>query len=69
MAQALAPFAIQQALIFAGLGDRERTLDALDRATVLGPVRIGRALANPEFALIRGDPRANALRKRVGLPE
>ena len=44
-------------------------LDALDRATVLGPVRIGRALATPEFALIRGDPRVKALRRKVGLPE
>jgi TolB-like protein/Flp pilus assembly protein TadD len=69
IARAQAPFAVQQALVFAGLGDKERTLDALDRATVLGPVRIGRALATPEFALIRSDPRLKALRRRVGLPE
>ncbi|HKE26903.1 MAG TPA: tetratricopeptide repeat protein [Bryobacteraceae bacterium] len=58
-----------QALIFAGLGDKERTLEALDRMTVLGPVRMGRALTFPEFDLIRGDPRVKALRKKVGLPE
>jgi TolB-like protein/Flp pilus assembly protein TadD len=69
IARALAPFAVQQALIFAGLGDKNRTLDALERATALGPVRLGRALATPEFALIRGDPRLKALRRRVGLPE
>jgi hypothetical protein len=69
IARAQAPFAVQQALIFAGLGDKNRTLDALERATVLGPVRLGRALASPEFALIRGDPRLKALRRRVGLPE
>jgi tetratricopeptide (TPR) repeat protein len=58
-----------QALIFAGLGDKERTLEALDRMTVLGPVRIGRAFSFPELDLIRGDPRVKALRKKVGLPE
>jgi Flp pilus assembly protein TadD len=58
-----------QALIFAGLGDKERTLEALDRMTVLGPFRIGRALTFPELDLIRGDPRVKALRKKVGLPE
>ena len=58
-----------QALIFAGLGDKERTLEALDRMTVLGPVRVGRALSFPELDLIRGDPRSKALRKKVGLPE
>jgi predicted Zn-dependent protease len=58
-----------QALIFAGLGDKERTLEALDRMTVLGPVRVGRALSFPELDLIRGDPRVKALRKKVGLPE
>jgi TolB-like protein/Flp pilus assembly protein TadD len=58
-----------QALIFAGLGDKERTLEALDRMTALGPVRIGRALNFPELDLIRGDPRVRALRKKAGLPE
>jgi hypothetical protein len=33
-----------QALIFAGLGDKGRTLEALDRMTVLGPFGIGRAV-------------------------
>jgi len=59
----------QQALIFAGLGDKERTLEALDRMAVVGPVRMGWILSNPELALLRGDSRLKALRKRVGLPE
>ena len=59
---------LTQALIFAGLGDKERTLEALDRMTVLGPVRVGRDLTFPEFDLIRGDPRVKALRRKVGLP-
>ncbi len=60
---------LAQALIFAGLGDKERTLEALDRMTVLGPVRVGRDLYFPELDLVRGDPRVKALRKKVGLPE
>jgi TolB-like protein/Flp pilus assembly protein TadD len=58
-----------QALIFAGLGDKERTFEALDRATAIGPVKVGRALNFPEMDLIRGDPRVKAVRKKVGLPE
>jgi hypothetical protein len=56
-------------MVFAGLGDKERTLEALDRMTVVGPVRMGWILSNPELALLRGDPRLKALRKKVGLPE
>ena len=58
-----------QALIFAGLADKQRTLEALDRMTVLGPVRVGRDLKYPELDLVRGDPRVKAIRKKVGLPE
>jgi tetratricopeptide (TPR) repeat protein len=69
LAVAAAPNAYFQALIYAGLGDKERTLDALDSVTQLGGARIGRALNSPEFALLRGDPRVEALRKKVGLPD
>ena len=69
LAEAVAPNAFSQALIYAGLGDKDRTLEALDRVSGLGAVRIGRALNSPEFALLRGDPRVEALRKKVGLPE
>ncbi len=57
------------ALIYAGLGDKDRTFEALDRAAARGPGRVGRALTFPEFALLRGDPRVKELRKKVGLPE
>ena len=69
LAAAVAPNAFSQALIYAGLGDKDRTLEALDRVAALGAVRIGRALNSPEFALLRGDPRVKVLRKKVGLPE
>jgi TolB-like protein/Flp pilus assembly protein TadD len=61
--------AFNQSRIFACLGDKDRTFDALDRAATGGPFRIGRTLTWPEMALLRGDPRLKALRKRVGLPE
>jgi hypothetical protein len=57
-----------QALIFAGMGDNERTLQALERMAVFGPVRLGRDLTYPELELVRGDPRLKELRKSMGLP-
>ena len=69
LAATVATHPFQQALIYAGLGDKDRTFEALDRMTAQGPVRIGRALMLPELALLRGDPRVKALRKKVGLPE
>ncbi len=65
----VAPNAFSQALIYAGLGDKDRTLEAFERVARLGAGRIGWALNSPEFALLHDDPRANALRKRVGLPD
>ena len=61
--------ALQQVLIYAGLGDRDGTLNALDRMAELGPVRVGLALSGPELSFLRGDPRVKALRKKAGLPE
>jgi hypothetical protein len=69
LAAALSPNPFLQVLIFAGLGDKDRTFQALDRFASQGPVRVGRALTFPELALLRGDPRLTALRKKVGLPE
>ena len=61
--------ALQQVLIYAGLGDRDGTFNALDRMTELGPVRVGLTLTLPELSFLHGDPREKALRKKVGLPE
>ena len=66
---AISPGALQQVLIYAGLGDKDRTFQALDRMTDLGPVRVGRTLTYPELRLLHGDPRLVALRKKLGLPE
>jgi hypothetical protein len=66
---AASTYANEQALIFAGLGDKDRTFEALERMGSRGPQRVGRFLTYPEFAFLRGDPRLATLRKKVGLPE
>jgi TolB-like protein len=58
----------EQALIFAGLNDRDRTLEALERMTALGALRLGRTLNYPELAFLIGDPRLDQLRNKIGLP-
>jgi TolB-like protein len=57
-----------QAIAFAGMGEKDRAVAALERATSLGPLRLGRVLVYPEMAILRGDPRVKAVRKKVGLP-
>lgn len=62
-------FPNEQALILAGLGDKDGTFEALGRMAALGPQRVGLYLNYPELALLRGDPRLGALERRCGLPE
>ena len=59
----------QFALAFAGFGDRDHTMERLERFARGGPVRLGFTLNTAEFAFLRGDPRLKTLRKKVGLPE
>ena len=66
---AISPGALQQVLVYAGLGDKDRVFKALERMTELGPVRVGRLFTFPELALLRGDPRVRDLRNSVGLPD
>ena len=58
----------RQALVFAAVGDRDRTFAALDGAVELMPQRTALLLALPEMALLRGDARLDALRKRLKMP-
>jgi TolB-like protein len=60
----------EEALIYAGLGDKERTIDALERMAERGAQRAGQYLHSPELSsLLAGDPRLPGLRKKIGLPE
>ena len=63
------PNPFHQVLAFVGLGDKVRAFEALERMASQGPMRVGIALSCPELDTLRGDPRAMALRKEVGLPE
>ena len=56
-------------IAFAGLGDKDRTIEQLERMAGVGPVRMGMTLNRPEFAFVRNDPRVILLRKKVGLPK
>ena len=56
------------AVIYAALGDKDRAFEALDRAAVRVPQRVGLLLRDPEMAALRGDPRFDAVRKKLGLP-
>jgi adenylate cyclase len=58
----------RQALIYAALGDKDRTFEALKRAAQILPHRTALLLLYPEMALLRGDPRLDALRKKLNLP-
>jgi hypothetical protein len=66
---AASEYANEQALIFAGLGDRDRALEALNRMAAVGPQRIGQFLSYPELAILRDDPRLKTFRRQIGLPE
>ena len=63
------PGPFQYALLFAGFGDKDKTIEQLRQMAGVGPVRMGFTLNSPEFAFLRGDLRVKALRKQVGLPE
>ena len=56
------------AVIYAALGDKDRAFEALDRAAVRVPQRVGLLLRNPEMAALRGDPRFDAVRRKLRLP-
>ena len=65
---ASAEYPNEQALIFAGLRDGDRAIEAIGRMAMVGPQRVGMYLNYPEFAFLTRDPRVTALRKTVGLP-
>ena len=59
----------QHVLIYAGLGDKDRVFEALDRMLAAKDQRVRKYLTYPELSLIRGDPRLKTFRKKAGLPE
>jgi TolB-like protein len=61
-----------RAQAFACIGDKDRVFEALDKAAMLGPIRLSWILFRVDRerpGLLRGDPRLKDLRTKVGLPE
>lgn len=56
------------AIIYAGLRDKDRTFEALDRAADREDVRAPAFLFSPETEFLRGDPRLDALKRKLKLP-
>ena len=63
-----AGYPYREAVIYAGLGNKDRAFEALNQVAVNEPQRVPLALSYPEFAVLRDDPRFAALRKRFQLP-
>ena len=56
------------AIIYAALGDKDRALQALDRAADIVPHRVAHLVRYPEMAPLRDDPRFAAVLRKLGLP-
>jgi eukaryotic-like serine/threonine-protein kinase len=68
LAQASADYPARQAPIYAGLGDKDRVFEALERMVAAREPRVGIYLTYPELSIIRDDPRLRTLRHRLRLP-
>jgi serine/threonine protein kinase/Tfp pilus assembly protein PilF len=60
-------FANQRALTCAGLGDKDCVFEALNEMADAKDGRVHVYIVFPELALIRGDPRLETLKKKIGL--
>ena len=58
----------RQMQVYAGLGDKDRAFEALERLSSLNWWMAAFLMQRPEMALLRGDPRLNDLRRKLGLP-
>jgi predicted Zn-dependent protease len=67
LAAAAAGVPLTEAVIFAGLKDRDRTFQALERAAAIGDPKIGGTLTYPELAFLREDPRFAAFARHIGV--
>lgn len=57
----------RQAILYAALGDKERTYEALDRTIETLPQRVAIFIRWPDFKLLRGDERLAQLERRLKL--
>ncbi len=54
--------------VYAGLGNKDRTFEALEQMTANHDPRVGAYLTYPELALLRGDRRLTELRQKLSMP-
>jgi serine/threonine protein kinase len=57
-----------QALVYAGLGDKDRAFEGLEGMAAIRDPRVSVYLTYPEFSLLRGDPRLSEFRRKLRLP-
>ncbi len=57
-----------QALVSAGLGDKNGAFAGLEKMAAIKDSRVAIYLTYPEFALLRGDHRLSEFRRNLGLP-
>ena len=57
-----------EALVYGGLGDKDRAFEGLERMAAIHDPRVAIYLTYPELALLRGDPRLSEFRRKLGLP-
>jgi len=58
----------RQMIVYAGLGDKDRTFARLEGLAANNWWLAAFAMQRPELGLLRGDPRVAALRQRLRLP-
>ena len=59
----------RQMLIYAGLGDERRAIEALERAFELNWWIAATWMDRPEMAILRGHPRLGVIKRRLGFTE
>lgn len=58
-----------EALVYAGLGDKDKAVEGLARMAAIEDPRTGFYSVSPEFSLLRSDPRFKEIRRQLGLPD
>jgi tetratricopeptide (TPR) repeat protein len=54
--------------VYAGLGDKDRTFESLEKMAAMHDPRVGAYLTYPELRLLRGDKRLTEFRQKLGMP-
>lgn len=58
-----------QAVVYGGMGDKDRAYEGLKQMVATNDPRVGSYLEYPELSLLRRDPRLEEIRSSLGLPQ